>query len=53
MNVLSFKPLHTVASITEDLVKNKQKFEDFDNPTYYNIRVFEALEKTAQAGADL
>ena len=44
MNVLSFKPQHTIASIVEDLAGNQERFKDFDNPAYYNIRVFEALE---------
>jgi nucleoside-diphosphate-sugar epimerase len=46
INVLSFKPRHTVSSIVEDLVKNRGRFTDFDNPVYYNIRVFESLDRT-------
>jgi nucleoside-diphosphate-sugar epimerase len=42
-NVLSFKPRHDVESIVEDLIDNKKSFEDFDNPAYYNIRVFKSL----------
>jgi nucleoside-diphosphate-sugar epimerase len=44
MNVLSFKPKHDVESILEDLISNKQKFSDFENPNYYNIKVFENLK---------
>lgn len=45
INMLSFKPQHTIASIVDDLDRNLDRFKDFDNPAYYNIRVFEALEK--------
>ncbi len=44
VNILSFKPRHTVSSIVDDLSRNLEKFKDFENPAYYNIRVFEALE---------
>jgi nucleoside-diphosphate-sugar epimerase len=44
VNVLSFKPRHTVGSIVEHLLQHADQFKDFDNPAYYNIRVFEALE---------
>lgn len=43
--VLSFHPKHDVESIVKDLVDNLPKFRDFDNPAYYNIQVFKALEK--------
>jgi nucleoside-diphosphate-sugar epimerase len=42
--VLSFHPKHDVESIIEDLVANKDKFSDFDNPAYYNIQVFKNLK---------
>jgi len=45
INVLSFKPRHSVGSIVDHLMLHAEKFRDFDNPAYYNIRVFEALEK--------
>jgi nucleoside-diphosphate-sugar epimerase len=48
VNVLSFKPRHTVSSIVDDLIRNMDKFKDFDNPSYYNIRVFESLESGAR-----
>lgn len=44
VNVLSFKPMHDVTSILENLIANKDKFLDFANPMYYNIRVFEQLK---------
>lgn len=43
MNMLSFKPAHTVESILDDLIENLDKFKDFDNPNYYNIQVFRKL----------
>ncbi len=42
--VLSFHPKHDVESIIEDLVANRDKFSDFDNPAYYNIQVFKKLK---------
>jgi nucleoside-diphosphate-sugar epimerase len=42
-NVLSFKPRHDVESIAKELIINKEKFQDFDNPKYYNIQVFKSL----------
>jgi len=48
INVLSFKPRHTVSSIVDDLIRNREKFKDFDNPAYYNIRVFESLDAGAK-----
>jgi len=44
INVLSFKPKHDVDSIVEDLINNREKFKDFGNPNYYNIKVFENLK---------
>jgi nucleoside-diphosphate-sugar epimerase len=43
-NVLSFKPKHDVESIVKELIENKEKFKDFDNPNYYNIQVFKTLK---------
>jgi len=43
MNILSFKPAHTVESILGDLIDNLDRFKDFDNPEYYNIQVFRKL----------
>ena len=43
MNMLSFKPAHTVKSILADLIDNYEKFKDFDNRNYYNIQVFKDL----------
>ncbi len=41
--VLSFHPKHDIESIVQDLVENREKFKDFDNPNYYNIQVFKRL----------
>lgn len=43
--VLSFHPKHDVETIIEDLVENREKFKDFDNPNYYNIQVFKKISK--------
>ena len=42
-NVLSFKPNHDVDSIVRDLIANREKFKDFENPLYYNIQVFKSM----------
>jgi nucleoside-diphosphate-sugar epimerase len=43
--VLSFHPQNDVESIVEDLVENRDKFQDFGNPNYYNIQVFKKISK--------
>jgi len=43
--ILSFHPKHDVDTIVEDLIENREKFKDFDNPDYYNIQVFKKLKK--------
>jgi nucleoside-diphosphate-sugar epimerase len=43
--VLSFHPKYAIDAIVEDLVENMEKFSDFDDPKYYNIRVFMKLKK--------
>jgi nucleoside-diphosphate-sugar epimerase len=43
--VLSFHPKNDVESIIQDLVENREKFQDFDNPNYYNIQVFKKISK--------
>lgn len=39
-NLLSFKPRHDAEAIARDLAQNREFFQDFENPNYYNIRVF-------------
>ena len=43
-NVLSFHPRYDVRDIVGDLIKHRDKFADWENPAYYNIQVFRALE---------
>lgn len=43
-NVLSFHPQHDVRAIVCQLVKEMDNFSDWNNPAYYNIRVFRELE---------
>jgi len=43
-NVLSFHPHHDVRSIVHNLVEHMDKFSDWNNPLYYNILTFRALE---------
>jgi nucleoside-diphosphate-sugar epimerase len=43
--ILDFHPQHDVGSIVKELVEHLPKFRDFDNPIYYNIKVFQALEQ--------
>jgi nucleoside-diphosphate-sugar epimerase len=46
-NVLSFHPQDNVASIVVNLIENQSKFQDLDNPCYYNIQEFARLETGA------
>ena len=43
-NLLSFKARFAASDIVEDLANNHIKFQDFENPAYYNIQTFKALE---------
>ena len=43
-NVLSFHPQHDVRAIVFQLMKEMDKFSDWDNPMYYNIQMFRELE---------
>ena len=40
---LSFKPMNTIDHIVKELADNLDKFNDFENDKYYNIRVFKDL----------
>jgi nucleoside-diphosphate-sugar epimerase len=44
-NVLSFHPQNDVRAIVRQLIKEKDKFSDWDNPVYHNIHVFRELEQ--------
>jgi nucleoside-diphosphate-sugar epimerase len=44
-NILSFHPDHNVKSIIADLAEHQEKFEDWDNPAYYNISTLKILEE--------
>ena len=48
-NVLSFHPHNDVKAIVRNLVENMPKCSDWDNPNYYNIQVFQALETSDNA----
>ncbi len=41
--VLGFEPQHDIAAIVRDLIEHRETFADFDNPAYYNMKVFETL----------
>jgi nucleoside-diphosphate-sugar epimerase len=43
-DVLSFHPENDVGSIVASLIENRSKFEDWDNPLYYNVEAFKQLE---------
>jgi len=43
VTTLSFKPKHDVVAILDSLIANLDSFKDFDNPNYYNIRIFKQL----------
>lgn len=50
--ILSFHPHQSVRSIVRSLITNMDKYGDWENPLYYNIRVFKELEKKSQASAE-
>ena len=41
VSVLGFKPMHDVPLIVRDLFEHLDRFRDFDNPRYYNIRTMQ------------
>jgi len=43
-DVLGFKAENNIKTIVDDLHNNLEKFSDFENPNYYNIRIFKSLE---------
>ena len=45
-NVLSFKPRHDITDIVTSLIENIDRFQDIENPAYYNIQVFKMLDDT-------
>jgi len=45
-NTLSFHPRDGVRQIVRDLLQNKSKFDDWDNPEYYNILTLKKIELT-------
>jgi nucleoside-diphosphate-sugar epimerase len=47
--ILSFHPHQSVKSIVLNLIANMDKCSDWDNPSYYNISVFKALEDPTPA----
>ncbi len=42
-DTLGFKPVNDIETIVDELYENMGKFKDFENPNYYNIRVFKTL----------
>ncbi len=50
-NVLSFHPTGSVQSIVDDLIENRNKFQDWDNPLYSNIQTFKELETRLEVPA--
>jgi nucleoside-diphosphate-sugar epimerase len=43
-NILSFHGNHSIRSIVVELAENLDKFQDWDNPSYYNILTLKTLE---------
>jgi nucleoside-diphosphate-sugar epimerase len=50
-NVLSFHPTGNVQSIVDNLIENKSKFQDWDNPLYSNILTFKDLDAKVEVPA--
>jgi nucleoside-diphosphate-sugar epimerase len=47
-NVLSFHPTGSVKSIIDNLIKNMDKFKDWDNPAYSNIQMFRQIDNSVE-----
>lgn len=46
-NVLGFHPRFTARDVVAELAANYEHFKDFNNPQYYNIKTFVALDDQA------
>jgi hypothetical protein len=47
--VLSFHPSDDIRSIVRDLISRCGSTVDWENPSYYNIRVFRLIEEQSAA----
>lgn len=47
-NVLSFHPTGNIRLIVDDLIANREKFCDWDNPLYSNIETFKMLDESIE-----
>jgi hypothetical protein len=47
---LGFKPSYDIDKIVWDLIQNRTRFADFDNPAYNNITTFRALTMEGHLG---
>jgi nucleoside-diphosphate-sugar epimerase len=47
-NTLSFHPNHNVKGIVKNLIDHMDKFQDWDNPQYYNIETLKLLSAKSQ-----
>ncbi len=52
-NTLSFHPNHSVKRIVKNLIENMDKFQDWDNPQYYNIDTLKLLSSRSRELRDL
>jgi nucleoside-diphosphate-sugar epimerase len=50
--ILSFHPHQSVKAIVRTLISNMDKYGEWDNPLYYNIRVFKEIENRTRASFD-
>lgn len=48
--VLSFRPVHNIRSIVEDLVEHRAQFEHWEDARYYNIAMFVDLARDTRLG---
>jgi nucleoside-diphosphate-sugar epimerase len=45
IRMLSYKPMQDVPGIIHELIQNYDKFSDFSNESFYNIRVFKGMKE--------
>jgi len=43
-NILSYKPRFAIRDIVHDLAEHRARFDDYDDPRYYNIQTFRNLD---------
>lgn len=46
---LGYEPQYSIKSIVQDLYRHRSQFGDFDQDSYYNVRVFKAMARVSSS----